>query len=64
VENSFNFKSIVKDVQLTEIAEAEAILSCTDQIQLEKIPIIGEIIEILLLHVDFHVNRKYKSTTM
>jgi len=38
VENSFNFKSVVKDVQLTEIAEAEAILSCTDQIQLEVVP--------------------------
>ena len=38
MENSFNFKSVVKDVQLTEIAEAEAILSCTDQIQLEVVP--------------------------
>jgi len=38
VENSFNFKSVVKDVQLTEIAEAEAILSCADLSQLEVVP--------------------------
>jgi hypothetical protein len=36
-------------VQLTEIAEAEAILSSTDQIQLEMVPR-GVMIEVLLLY--------------
>jgi hypothetical protein len=38
VENRFFFKIGLKAVQLTEIVEAEAILSGTEQIQLEMVP--------------------------
>jgi hypothetical protein len=62
-ENRFNFKSGLKDVQLNEIAEAEAILSRTDQTQLEMVHKRLNY-NFFLLCIDFSVKRKSESATM
>lgn len=63
MKNRILFKSFIKNIDLGNMAEAEAILSRKDQIQLEIIPY-GKTIGILLLYGDFHVKRKEKSTTL